>query len=56
MEQQSHSEKMCALTCCPCNLDLDKIQQLVNKPQFICETCGRAANNKENLCKPKPLT
>ena len=47
--------KMCALTCCPCNLDLKKIRKLVNKPKFICKSCGRVANSKKNLCQPKPL-
>ena len=47
--------KMCALTCCPCNLDLDKIKSLVNAPKFICATCGRVANKEENLCKPVSL-
>ena len=47
--------KMCALTCCPCNLDIDKIKSLVNAPKFICTTCGRVANNKENLCQPESL-
>ena len=43
--------KLCALTCCPCNLDLEQIKQLVNEPKFICEACGRVANDEENLCQ-----
>ena len=48
-------DKMCAMTCCPCNLDLEKIKPLVNQPKFICKSCGRVANLQENLCDPAPL-
>ena len=49
------ANKMCALTCCPCNLDIKKIASLVNKPMFICKNCGRVANEKKNLCVPVRL-
>jgi transposase-like protein len=48
-------QKMCALTCCSCDLDLKKIKPLVNAPKFICKACGRVANRKANLCKPVAL-
>ena len=48
-------ETLCALTCCPCNLDVKKIAPLVNKPRFICKSCGRVANAKINLCQPVVL-
>jgi len=48
-------DKLCALTCCACNLDIAKIKPLVNAPQFICESCGRVANKKDNLCQPVSL-
>lgn len=48
-------DKMCALTCCACGLDLEEIMPLVNDAQFICEACGRVANSRENLCKPIDL-
>ena len=49
------TEKMCALTCCPCSLDLKAIRKLVDKPKFICKACGRVANDKANLCEPTKL-
>jgi hypothetical protein len=50
------TEKMCALTCCPCGLDLKAIKRLVSSPKFICKACGRVANRRDNLCKPVRLT
>jgi hypothetical protein len=49
------SGKLCAITCCPCGLDIKKLIPLVNKPKFICKACGRVANKKSNLCAPKAL-
>jgi transposase-like protein len=51
----SHSGKMCDLTCCPCNLDLDKIRPLVRDAKFICKSCGRVAADKGHLCQPVKL-
>ena len=48
-------DKLCALTCCPCSLDIRALAPLVNKPAFICKICGRVANKKENLCEPFAL-
>ena len=53
--ETGHNLKMCAMTCCPCNLDLKKIKSLVKDPQFICESCGRVADKAKNLCQPVPL-
>ncbi len=50
------SSKMCAMTCCPCVLDLKAIKRLANAPRFICKACGRVANKKANLCKPVALS
>lgn len=48
-------EKLCSMTCCPCNLDVKKLTPLVNAPRYICKMCGRVANDKMNLCEPVPM-
>jgi hypothetical protein len=48
-------DKMCAMTCCPCNLDVEKLKPIVNNPKFICKACGRVANEEKHLCQPDPL-
>jgi hypothetical protein len=49
------ANKMCALTCCQCNIDLKQIRPLVNDAKYICKQCGRVANKAENLCNPAKL-
>ena len=53
--EAGHGIKMCALTCCPCNLDMAKIKALVKEPKYICKSCGRVANKAGNLCQPTAL-
>lgn len=48
-------DKMCAMTCCPCVLDIKTLKKLANKPKFICKACGRVANAKKNLCRPAKM-
>ena len=43
---------MCAMTCCPCHLDIKKLKPLVRNAKFICKACGRVANDKKYLCEP----
>ncbi|MBE2223057.1 MAG: hypothetical protein IAF02_16050 [Anaerolineae bacterium] len=36
--------------------DLREYILLVNQPRFVCQKCGRAANDKKNVCSPVKLT
>ncbi|MBN2415533.1 hypothetical protein JXO52_06810 [bacterium] len=53
--EHDHANKMCALACCPCNLNLDVLKPLVRDPKYICKSCGRVANDAEHLCQPEKL-
>ena len=55
MTHSCGDDKMCAMACCPCNLDLKRIKKQVDSPKFICKSCGRVANDKKNLCQPAAL-
>jgi hypothetical protein len=35
--------------------DFGKLKKMVQNPQFVCKNCGRAAEKKKWLCKPKRL-
>lgn len=35
--------------------DFEDYKKLVKKPTHICEKCGRASNDKKNLCSPKEI-
>jgi hypothetical protein len=48
-------DKLCSMTCCPCELDLEKIKPLVGAPKFICTACARVANEATNLCQPESM-
>jgi hypothetical protein len=51
----SHAGKMCARTCCPCNVNLEELKPLVNNPKYICKQCGRVANEGNLVCEPVSL-
>jgi hypothetical protein len=53
--ETGHEVKMCAMTCCPCNLDLKMIETVVKAPKYICKACGHVAGKADNLCQPTPL-
>lgn len=45
----------CSLNACGCGAEHKVGKPLVDSPGFICETCGRVASDKEDLCKPMVL-
>ena len=51
-----HDQKMCAMTCCPCHLDVEKLKPLVRNAQFICKFCGRVAAEEKHLCDSVSLS
>ncbi len=53
--KEEHEEKMCALTCCPHDLPLDKIKSLTKNAAYVCRACGRAAADAVNLCQPEKI-
>ena len=54
-KETGHNEKMCALTCCACNMDLKKVQSVAKDAEFICKDCGHVAAKAKNLCEPVAL-
>ena len=54
-DHHDHENKMCALTCCPCHLDIEAIKPLVDEPKAICTACGRVANDEDRLCRPSTI-
>lgn len=56
MPHSGHDKHLCYLN----NLDFQKsnpeeYKQLVINPQFMCQNCGRVADNEKNLCRPVKL-
>jgi hypothetical protein len=35
--------------------DFDVYTALVDRPNFVCQKCGRAVNDKKNVCEPKKI-
>jgi len=51
----AHGTKMCAMTCCACNMDLKKVKATVTDAKFMCKVCGHVAAKSANLCEPTAL-
>jgi len=45
-----HSQHICKLAK---EKKMGQIKMLVQEPNYLCKKCGCAADNSENLCKPK---
>jgi rubrerythrin len=49
------AKKMCKWGQDDIEKKLKKYSGLVNEPKYVCKSCGRVANEKDRLCKPKKL-
>jgi len=50
-----HEDKLCALACCCCRVNVKELRPLVKDPKFLCKECGRAAAKASSLCHPAKL-
>ena len=52
----SHAMHLCSLKACGLGEPGDDVfAKLIDKPQFMCETCKDKSNKAENHCKPKKI-
>jgi len=49
----NHGAHMCQLV--QNKVSMEELKRTVGEPKYICVTCGRAAENEENLCVPEKL-
>ena len=55
-DSELHKMHLCYIVSQGFNLsDPDEYKELVEKPRFKCQHCGRVANKAENLCKPTDM-
>jgi hypothetical protein len=47
-----HEKHLCKLVA---TQGIDSVRRFSQNPHWICLTCGRVAENKENICEPDPL-
>jgi hypothetical protein len=50
-----HENKLCALACCCCRVNVKELRPLVKDAKYICKECGRAAAKASSLCHPAKL-
>ncbi|HBG27182.1 MAG: hypothetical protein A2Y10_07405 [Planctomycetes bacterium GWF2_41_51] len=56
MPHPMHEKHLCFLTNLGLhNTNTPEYKNLVMNPKFMCESCGRVADNEKNLCKPIKL-
>jgi hypothetical protein len=56
MPHPGHSEHLCYLVNLGFHSDQpEQYNELVKNSQFVCQRCGRTAQNKDSLCKPAKL-
>jgi hypothetical protein len=56
MPHPGHDKHLCYLNNLGFQMSNPKeYAEMIRQPRFMCKLCGRAAANKENLCKPVKL-
>ncbi|MEO1495534.1 MAG: hypothetical protein AAFV43_00115 [Planctomycetota bacterium] len=48
-------EKLCDWSKKDLRERFEQLRELVRLPRYVCTKCGRAASQKDAVCKPKPL-
>ncbi|MFP4551495.1 MAG: hypothetical protein ACLFNT_11855 [Spirochaetales bacterium] len=49
------AKKLCKWSTKRIRKKTDEFENLIREPQFYCGSCGRAAADRKNLCKPRGL-
>lgn len=48
----NHERHLCVLAA---QRKIEEIKKLADKPKFICNICGRVANQEASLCEPTEI-
>jgi hypothetical protein len=51
-KHKGHKKHLCVLVAAD---GIKNIEGLIAEGKYFCKNCGRVANKKKNLCKPKKL-
>lgn len=55
-KSDAHTKHLCYFVSYGYHVDnVDEYKDLVEKPNFVCQICGRTAHAKESLCQPSKL-
>lgn len=49
------AKKLCKWKKAAIDEKMDKLQDIVSQPRYVCRNCARAASDRKYLCKPEKL-